>query len=180
MSHEISIMVGPGALALIGTGGSMLVSRDQLGDMIEFLVALQDICEPEADLEEPGLEDSFTAHPANGPGCPVSDGPEYAYPEWHTLGRHKNRSYTGTIPHEDAEDDDSDCGSDEGEPDFAKPLCGGGPGCIISDSDYGGEEAGERDEGIAAPIYGLDQTKGPVNESVALRAHMLAQRENRP
>jgi len=30
---------------------------------------------------------------------------------------------------------------------FIEHERGGGPGCMISDPDYGGEEAGERDEG---------------------------------
>lgn len=48
----------------------------------------------------------------------------------------------------DVEDDTDDCGQDEGEPDFRKHRRYRrdqyGPGCIISDSDFGGEEAGER------------------------------------
>lgn len=43
---------------------------------------------------------------------------------------------------EDAEVDDEDCGQDEAEPDFRKHRRyrrgESGPGCVISDSDYGG------------------------------------------
>jgi len=47
--------------------------------------------------------------------------------------------------------DDDDCGHDEGEPDFRKRRRYGrnldGSGCKISDSDYGGEEPGEPENG---------------------------------
>ena len=48
--------------------------------------------------------------------------------------------------------DDDDCGNDEGEPDYRKHRRSrrneSGPGCAISDSDYGGEEPGEREDGF--------------------------------
>ena len=47
----------------------------------------------------------------------------------------------------DLEEDNEDCGHDEAEPDFRKRRRHrrnfAGPGCMISDADYGGEEAGE-------------------------------------
>lgn len=50
----------------------------------------------------------------------------------------------------DFEEDSEDCGQDEGEPDFRKRRRYrrgyAGPGCLISDSDFGAEEAGEREE----------------------------------
>lgn len=50
-------------------------------------------------------------------------------------------------------DDDREANGDEGDHNNSKDCFieherGGGPGCMISDPDYGGEEAGEREEGI--------------------------------
>jgi hypothetical protein len=47
----------------------------------------------------------------------------------------------------DLEEDNEDCGQDEGEPDLRKRRRYrrnfAGPGCTISDTDFGAEEAGE-------------------------------------
>lgn len=63
------------------------------------------------------------------------------------------------------EDDDEDCSGDEGEPDFRKRRRyrrnEAGPGCSISDQDYGGEEIGDREEGTT-PTYGHNQVLGPL------------------
>jgi hypothetical protein len=53
-----------------------------------------------------------------------------------------------------------------------------GPGCPVSDP--GGDtldEHGELDEsrGLARPVYGIDQTKCPINERQAIRAYKLEQ-----
>ena len=65
-----------------------------------------------------------------------------------------------------SEEDAEDCDGFENEPAFDKATLrklkgyGDGPGCLISDTDFGADEAGEPQEGIS-PIYGVDQTKGP-------------------
>jgi hypothetical protein len=73
----------------------------------------------------------------------------------------------------DAEDGDTDLEQTNDEED-ATPPCWwngretyAGPGCSISDTDFGAEEQGEQDEaerGIC-PEYGVDQTKLPLNAS---------------
>ena len=59
---------------------------------------------------------------------------------------------------EDAEEDDEDCGHDEGEPDYRKRRRHrqneGGPGCAISDSDYyGGEKPGESENAASTRVW---------------------------
>jgi hypothetical protein len=65
------------------------------------------------------------------------------------------------------EEDDEDCGRDDGEPDYRRPHWRlrkwAGPGCMISDSDYGSEDEGEPEDGIAHPAYGIDQSAGPLS-----------------
>jgi hypothetical protein len=74
MDNTIQLLVGPGALALVGAGVPLLLSRERIEDTIELLVALLDVTEPDTDLEEIGLEDSFMAHGRDyGPGCPAAD-----------------------------------------------------------------------------------------------------------
>lgn len=67
----------------------------------------------------------------------------------------------------DLEGDNEDCGHDEGEPDFRERRRyrrnESGPGCAISESDYGDEEAGEPENGTEHPAYGIDQSTGPLS-----------------
>ncbi len=114
------------------------VPESVIADAIERLILALDMRNGDPDLEANGDElDGGNAEDKHlfgsghgprgrafdgGPGCEVSDVGEYAYPEWHTLGRHKAAPYRGSLPHEDAEDDDPDQGGDEGEPDFSDPL----------------------------------------------------------
>lgn len=84
----------------------------------------------------------------------------------------------------DLEDGDQDHGADEGEPFFHDPVARrqnrsryAGPGCPISDSDYGGEEPGEREDAILTAIYGINQTLGPINEREAVQEHLRREQE---
>lgn len=113
MDNSIQILVGPGAMALIGAGGTALLKQDTIGELIEFLIALKDVaerepdCEPDDDCEEEtdlGIEDE--RHDDDDP----------------------------------AEDDDPlEANGDEqdGNPaeDEFMHHYGSGPGCIISDPD---------------------------------------------
>ena len=47
----------------------------------------------------------------------------------------------------DMEDDDPDCGVDEGEPDFSNPRPGWGAGCEISDPDFE-HDGREHEDGV--------------------------------
>ena len=66
----------------------------------------------------------------------------------------------------EGEEDDEDCGHDEGEPDYRRPHWRlrkwAGPGCRISDEDHGSEENGEVEEGRIHPVYGIDQSLGAL------------------
>lgn len=148
--------------------------------LIEELIGALDAADGDLDLEPNGdeldgstAEDEFVVHGQSigGPGCPFADPSDRTLPEWHTLPARDRRAEVAMgrmmggrwSDHEDDEEDDGpDSSGDEAEPDFRARIRGYGPGCQISDSDYGGEEAGERDE-IAVPIYGRDQTTGPIN-----------------
>jgi len=72
-----------------------------------------------------------------------------AYAEWHTVGaarRKDGRCVVNSCGHEDDEDDASDCGLDEGEPDFCRRR-GRGPGCAISDPGGCEHDGREQDDG---------------------------------
>lgn len=118
-----------------------------IGAMIDDLDRLdgEEDAEPNGDEEDGNAaEDDFMHHAGDRQvGCPVADPGEYAWPEWQSRGRHKNPEWRGTLPHEDAEDDDPDTGQDEAEPDMRAGIAGYGPGCIISDPDKGAEDEGE-------------------------------------
>ena len=66
-------------LALSGPGGVVFLSNRQLAAVAEFAIALQDLSQPDPDLESVGLEDDFEIpsmqlrFAANGAGCPVAD-----------------------------------------------------------------------------------------------------------
>lgn len=88
---------------------------------------------------DPDFEDDVDEHKGDELG-------DTSAPEWISLGRFKGRDPSGSLPHEDDEDDDSDTGGDEAEPNFAKPPRAYGAGCEISDTDFGAEEAGEQEQ----------------------------------
>jgi hypothetical protein len=130
-------------------------NREELGNTIEVLVALLDIWDGDPDaLDTNDAEDDFArtglsnAYASNsGPGCYVSDIPDATTTEWHTRGRLKDvpgiYGKNGWRVDEDAEDDDPDCGLDEGEPNFVA-ASDGGAGCPIADP--GGCEHDGREE----------------------------------
>jgi hypothetical protein len=124
----------------------------------------------DADIALAGLEDDEDDDPGGGnitddPHDDVDeDAHDRTYPEWHTLRAVDRRSggIEGKVidppgswrprPDEDDEDDDPQgegnrmAEGDEGEPDFRRRAKReGGPDCMISDQDYGGEEQGEGD-----------------------------------
>lgn len=185
--------------------------RDQLGTAIEVMIAMLDaadgdpdaeiedgagetipvIDDPEVppseddsdpDLEEAGLEDSFVTHPANGPGCPISDvgggavddegepdddaRGDTSWTEWHTRGRSKDNpgvfTTDGRQLQEDMEEDDADTclvADDQGTVSgrwFDKDSGAGDPDDAEPDEDR------EADEGVLPPNYGIDQTAGAL------------------
>ena len=119
--------------------------RATLGSFIEVAIGLMDVADGDENIEPNGDEQD------------CSGAAEEDTPEIDTLAR-------GFGNPEDAEEDDEDCGTDEGEPDYRhrrRHRRGqGGAGCSISDQDFGAEEIGEQEYGTTA-TYGIDQTKGP-------------------
>lgn len=96
-----------------------------------------------------------------GPGCSIADPGEFAWPEWQSRGRHKNPQWRGTLPHEDAEDDDPDQGQDEGEPDMRGDVLGYGAGCPIADPG-GCEHDGREPDDDAEREQMLDDVPAPL------------------
>ena len=70
----------------------------------------------------------------------------------------------------EVEDDNEDCGHDDGEPDYRRPHWRvrkwAGPGCMISDTDYGSEDEGEPENDSQRAAYGIDQSRGPLSHSM--------------
>lgn len=122
--------------------------RAKLGSFIEIAIELMDVADGDFDAETGGDD-------LDGSGAAEEDTPQL----------NSMIEYFGNP--EDAEEDSEDCSHDEGEPDYHKRRrhCRneGGPGCAISDSDYGGEEPGEPDNGVEHPIYGINQATGPLS-----------------
>lgn len=68
------ILAAPGALAFLGEGGSLLISRERIADAIELLVALLDVADHDPEAETTGAEDDFMDHREDGgPGCRTAD-----------------------------------------------------------------------------------------------------------
>lgn len=128
-------------------------NREEIGNTIEVLVALLDICDAPADPDEPEFRKFAAGDLRNRndgmPGTPddgeaIGDELDHAWPEWHargkrrvTAGGYEMAPPTGLSPSEDDEDDDpagqydEDCYSAPGTPH------GEGAGCPISDNDHG-------------------------------------------
>jgi hypothetical protein len=127
--------MGRGAqIALIGSDGVVrYLDRQTLETLAQFSVDALDLVDGDCDRE---LIDE--AEPDYEEGSP-------AWVEWHTMRGSQKRGPNIAGENEDDEDGDCDHGGDEGEPNFDDPPSrrDRGPGCMISDPDYGGEEAGE-------------------------------------
>lgn len=147
--------------------------------------------EDDPDLEQTFDEDDWYEHAASGPGCPVSDPGgagegedderdgtdegDISWAEWHTLpaasrraGRTDGTSADGWVQaiHEDTEDDDPAGQRDEDGVNTELWALRGdhGPGCTISDPDYGVDDQPQDNEAEPLPAFdwGDDQTKGPL------------------
>ena len=74
----------------------------------------------------------------NGDDEPIAaegDSGDVAWIEWDQLCGSQKRGPNVASQNEDDENDDEDCGLDEGEPDM-RSIRGHGAGCVISDSDH--------------------------------------------
>lgn len=149
--------VPPAAITRILSG----FERDELAGFIAVAIDLLDMADGDLDLEE------------DDPPEEAGDHLDAAWLE--RVDQRKigvggiNSSWFPGIS-EDAEEDDPHGELDEGEPAFDKRSCrianlhGEGPGCTIGDPDYGGEEAGEQEQGEWIARYGVDQTKLPPSQ----------------
>ncbi|MBV9842413.1 MAG: hypothetical protein JOY99_12940 [Sphingomonadaceae bacterium] len=218
----------PEAAAVIVAGIFARFEREQLDAFVEIAVDLMDALDPDTDLEETGTEDGFLDHPANGPGCPLSDAGgsddeapgDPSWPEVDRYGRPATLDPEGGPRCEDTEEDDPpededsphdaawrervdqataglprmraaqkhDDGSsqaigsvedleedDAPEDDLEDRCLAGDDGCgpIVSHGVIAWGSS-EDDLGAAAPIYGIDQTAGPINQREAGTAHQAA------
>lgn len=133
----------PSMIALARALGGFPLAK--LATFVEVAIGLFDAIEGDTDRELDDDRDDFSLAEdeplglnslEHGPGCPLADPPEV---------------------------DDGDTSGDEGEPDFRRRRWhrSYGAGCMISDPDYGGEEAGEVDEGDCGYCmrHGIDQTR---------------------
>ena len=123
--------------------------RPAIEAFIAIAIDLADTLDAPDDPDEP----NFASRSDGLPGDPgdherAGDDDDTGWPEWHAR---RSRKLAGGICEmeqdrlwmspcgvpEDAEDDDQDCGHDEGEPDYRKRRNrpGDGPGCSISDTD---------------------------------------------
>jgi hypothetical protein len=84
--------------------------RPTIDRVLAHGITMLDLEDGDPDLEEPGLEDSFCSHHADGPGCPVAD-------------------------HGELDGDETDHNGSE-EDFIVHTLWGGAPGCPIADPDY--------------------------------------------
>lgn len=156
-------------------------NREEIGNTIEVLVALLDICDAPTDPDEPEFRnyaagdlrsrnDGLPGTPDDGE--PVGDELDHSWPEWHARGKRRVTAggyemapvgaifgVAASIGTEDDEDDDPAGQYDEDA--YTGPLPKGeGPGCKISDDDFE-HDGQEPDYGGICGIYGVDQTAGP-------------------
>lgn len=130
-------------LALIATAAGAMVNAGL--QLLDVLGGDPDV-EDATDVEDEGIQPQHLRN--GGVSCQVSDPSEYSLEE-----RHGKQPELKQSPiHEDHEEDDPQGEVTDDEPGFDKGsraianCTGHGAGCIISDPDYGGEEAGEPEE----------------------------------
>jgi hypothetical protein len=122
-------------------------NREQLAGFITVAIDLLDLADGDPESEEPNLEDSFTSHQADGPGCPIADAGGVA------LGRDATEDDEDDDPAEDSDDDRCPAGDDT--------MIGG----AIMMLDHWGRERlwrpGDDDDAEAScpPAYQIDQSK---------------------
>lgn len=137
-----------------------LYQRDQLAGFIEVAIGLLDLADGDPDIEPngdeldgTGGEDDFMDHAHAGPGCPVSD------PDACAAGDDNLDDWAlGRFDPIREDDEDDDPAGD--------PLDKG--------------EMGDGPLYATLPVYGIDQSQGPLNEHAAHRAYMEALRQGGP
>lgn len=149
--------------------------RDQLAGFVAVAIDLMDLADGDPDFEDHKLEDDFTQHADDGPGCPLADGSgDRAWTEWDkrarggklTAGGYEN-ALLGDSTEDDEDDDPAEaCGDEQDHNGAEDDFCNhhpDGPGCPVADPGEGGPIQIYR----TLPRYGIDQSLGPVNEREA-------------
>ena len=147
----------PAAAALIAARLLNKHSPGEIAEAVEILVDVLDLIGGDPDLDDD--DDREPDDDAQG---------DTSWTEWQSRGRHKDNPGVictdGRQCQEDMEDDDPDTGVED------NPL-GFDP-----ETDSGADDFDEEIGRMAVPQYGIDQTKGPINEAAANRAYLA--REN--
>lgn len=170
--------------------------RDQLAGFVAVAIDLMDLADGDPDFEDHKLEDDFTQHADDGPGCPISDSDlgvddddggrdcgDRSYAEWHTLpssarraGRNDGKPLDargGALDEDDEDDDPAEACGDEQDGNFTEDdFChhgGIGPGCPFADPGEDNHDREQTEIYHTLPRYGIDQSSGPVNEREAHR-----------
>jgi hypothetical protein len=165
--HPAALPPAPAVMAILSR-----FDRQHLEAFMEVAVELMDVIDGDPDAETGNdVEDDFVLTPQaidraiSDPAIDFVDQDGGAWVEWHTMRGSQKRGANFTLGHEDDEEDDppGQCDEDGINTDFALAL-GGGPGCKISDPDYGiDDERHDGGEDAPVPDYGIDQSKGPIN-----------------
>lgn len=139
-----------------------------LAVLVDHLIEALDRQDGDLDLEVNGLEDDFMDHgDHDGPGCPVADGGEYAWPEWLTRGRHKEPMSLSAPEswgyHED--DEDNDPKEDDTQDRCAAgddDLSDWGPFAFLRQYGCGGidEKPGDPEDAEYTRVEAVNQDKG--------------------
>lgn len=163
--------------------------RNHVHDLIQMIVDRLDLEDGDPDSEDEERQDKIDLTGRILPGVQGpydSEDAENSFTEWHTRGRHKlfagefvaPRTYTSAVI-EDAEDDDPDqCLAADDDP--ARLFSDGSPG-DPEDAEDGYDREQVNEDGYDAvlpllPTYGVDQSRGPINEQAACRAHIERER----
>ena len=144
------------------------LTRAELGRMVQRMIDRMDVMDGDTDFEDGNdLEDDFRLsdnarrYGGSSAGCEISEPDSFSYSEWHTrdwrtkrLGGPEMASTATFADHEDAEDDD--------------PLEEDDPSdCDVLDMEL------DEDAVTLSPIYGEDQSLGPINAVHANQRHDL-------
>lgn len=141
--------------------------RRELEGFIAVALELLDTLDGDPEAEDgTDLEDDFTLtthaelSAEGAPGCPIADAHDPSWIEWNKRSRNKLRigghEPSNPAGHEDDEQDDHDEDDDPA----------GGAADDLGESDPS--------RGILRPVYGIDQSQGPINEREAYRQHLAA------
>ena len=137
------------------SNSAIAMQRDDLENILRSLTAIQEVSGLAASI----IIDRLNEVDGDPDNEPTGDEADSSWTEFHTRGRHKQAGggfeMEPGFAHEDAEDDDPDTGVEDGQFD--------------PEEDYGIDDVPHDQEHELIPTYGIDQSKGPINEIEANR-----------